>query len=166
LDEASHVTARIRPLQGSEGPEWQRLFASVAAEGLWIGAETPVPDLGQEMVQRFVGSSTEIMFLALVDDEAVGWVSGETEEDGRIELGMGIVDGYRGRGIGSALMESVIAWAGERTLILRVFPHNERARALYRKFGFVELEHKVGVWPRRNGEFWDLIFMERSLPPI
>jgi RimJ/RimL family protein N-acetyltransferase len=63
-------------------------------------------------------------------------------------------------------METVLAWAGDRTVVLRVFPHNERARALYRKFGFVELEHKVGVWPRRNGEFWDLIFMERSPRPI
>ena len=91
------MTARIRPLHAGDGPEWQRLFASVAAEGLWIGAETPVPDLGQEMVLRFVGSNTEIMFLALVDDEAVGWISGEAEEDGRDRVGMGIVDGYHGQ---------------------------------------------------------------------
>jgi GNAT superfamily N-acetyltransferase len=156
----------IRRLMASDGSVWQGLFASVGGEGLWIGAEPPVPDRGDEIVEQFVGSATDVMFLALVDGEPVGWISAETEADGRVELGMGIVDGFRGQGIGSALMEAAIAWAHPRTIILRVFPHNERAIALYRKFGFVAQEHQVGVWPRRNGDFWDLIFMERPGQPI
>jgi ribosomal protein S18 acetylase RimI-like enzyme len=156
----------IRPLVATDGAAWQSLFASVGGEGLWIGAEPPVPDRAKEIVEQFVASATDVMFLALVDGEAVGWISGETEKDGRVELGMGIVDGFRGQGIGSALMEELIGWAGGRTLILRVFPHNERAIGLYRKFGFVAQARQVGVWPRRNGDFWDLIFMERPGRPI
>jgi RimJ/RimL family protein N-acetyltransferase len=125
-----------------------------------------VPDRAREIVQQYVGHENDVMFLACVDGEPVGWISGETEDDGRVELGMGIVDGFRGQGIGSALMEALIAWAGDRTMFLRVFPHNERAIGLYRKFGFEEQAHQVGVWPRRNGEFWDLIFMQRSPRPI
>ncbi|MEY2419441.1 MAG: hypothetical protein QOG90_2121 [Actinomycetota bacterium] len=159
----------IRPLADDDADVWQRLFASVAEEALWIGAEPPVPDRGREIVDAFVDHPTDVMLLALVDGEAVGWISAEVEEPGVAELGMGIVEGYRGQGIGSALMHAVTEWAAATPLdrfVLRVFPHNERALALYRKFGFVELEHKVGVWPRRNGEFWDLIFMERPLRPI
>jgi GNAT superfamily N-acetyltransferase len=158
-------TLTIRRMQRGDAATWQTLFASVADEGLWIGAESPAPDWGDAMAAKFVDSETDVMFLAFVDDRPVGWISAESHADGR-ELGLGIIDGYRGRGIGSALMETIIDWAGEVTLVLRVFPHNERARALYRKFGFVELEHKYGVWPRRNGEFWDLIFMQRTSAPI
>jgi ribosomal protein S18 acetylase RimI-like enzyme len=152
----------IRRIRADDGRAWQRLFASVAEEGLWIGAEPPVPDRSQEVVDQYVDSETDVMYIAFVDDEPVGWISGETEKDGRVEIGMGIVDGFRSRGIGSALMEAVIAWAAERTIVLRVFPHNDRAIALYRKFGFVTREQQVGVWPRRNGDFWDLLFMERQ----
>jgi RimJ/RimL family protein N-acetyltransferase len=159
----------IRRFEERDAGEWQRLFASVGDEGLWIGAEPPVPDRRREIVDAFVGHPTDVMFLALVDGAAVGWISAEREDDNGSELGMGIVDGFRGQGIGSALMDTVIDWAraaNVERLVLRVFPHNERALGLYRKFGFVELEHKVGVWPRRNGEFWDLIFMERTVRPI
>ena len=151
----------IRRMEAGDAAAWQRVFASVGNEALWIGAEPPVPERGEEIVASFVGHATDVMFLVFVDDECVGWISAEVDEDDSAELGMGISDGFRGQGIGSALMETVIAWAGERRLWLRVFPHNERAIALYRKFGFAELERKTGVWPRRNGEFWDLIFMER-----
>jgi RimJ/RimL family protein N-acetyltransferase len=159
----------IRRFEERDAAEWQRLFASVAEERLWIGAEPPVKDRTREIADAFVDHRTDVMFLALVDGAAVGWISAEVQEPGVAELGMGIVDGFRGQGIGSALMDIVIAWAATANVdrfVLRVFPHNERALALYRKFGFVELEHKVGVWPRRNGEFWDLIFMELTLRPI
>ena len=150
----------IRLLDSGDGAAWQRLFASVAEEASWIGAEPPVPDRSQEIVAAFVAHPTDVMFLAVVDGEAVGWISAEQDDARSVELGMGIVEGFRGRGIGSALMEAVMRWAGDRRVILRVFPHNERALGLYRKFGFVAIEKKVGVWPRRNGEFWDLVFME------
>lgn len=159
----------IRPITAGDGAAWQRVFAAVADESLWIGAEPPVPDTGDEMVAKFVGNDDDLLLLARLDGEVVGWISAERQDDGAAELGMGIVEPHRGRGVGSALMDAVVAWAGEHnvdTLVLRVFPHNDRALALYRKFGFVELEHKVGVWPRRNGDFWDLIFMQRTLRPI
>lgn len=148
-------------MHAGDGPAWQRAFAAVADETMWIGAEPPVSDRGDEMEDQFVDTD-EVMFLAQTDDEVVGWISGEIQPDGAIELGMGILEPYRGRGVGSALMEAVLEWAGDRTVVLRVFPHNERALALYRKYGFVVRERKVGVWPRRNGEFWDLLFMERA----
>src|SRR5439155_24175266 len=48
---------------------------------------------------------------------------------------------WRERGVGSALLAEAIRWArdvGVEKVALSVFPDNGNARALYRKFGFVE----------------------------
>ena len=47
-------------------------------------------------------------------------------------------------------------------LSLLVFPHNERALALYRKFNFVEIDAAAQI-ARRSGEAWDAILMRRAL---
>src|SRR5439155_279731 len=74
-----------------------------------------------------------------------------------------MVDGdRRGQGIGSALMAAAIEWArtaGAHKLSLQVWPHNEAARALYRKFGFEEEGLLRRQYRRRNGELWDAIVM-------
>jgi putative acetyltransferase len=69
---------------------------------------------------------------------------------------------WRGRGVGTALMEHAIAWAREQglhKLALDVFAHNEPAIALYRKLGFVEEGRHVKHYRRSNGELWDAIPM-------
>jgi len=63
-------------------------------------------------------------------------------ESHRAMLGMGVERGARGRGLGRALLVAAIAWAKNAELAwldLGVFAHNERARALYRSVGFVEV---------------------------
>jgi ribosomal protein S18 acetylase RimI-like enzyme len=68
----------------------------------------------------------------------------------------------RGSGVGSALVAAAIELArtrGLHKLTLTVFPHNEAAIALYRKFGFVEEGRLAAHIRRSNGELWDLIQM-------
>jgi hypothetical protein len=48
---------------------------------------------------------------------------------------------------------------GARESALGVFPHDEDALRLYRKFGFVEEGRRVRHIRRQNGELWDLIEM-------
>jgi ribosomal protein S18 acetylase RimI-like enzyme len=60
----------------------------------------------------------------------------------RATVGMGIERGWRGQGHGRALLATAIAWARTSELAwldLGVFAHNQRARALYRAAGFVEV---------------------------
>lgn len=61
----------------------------------------------------------------------------------RARLGIGVERTQRGLGVGSALLQAAIRWARqERDLLwldLSVFAHNERARRLYEKLGFVEI---------------------------
>ena len=55
-------------------------------------------------------------------------------------LGMLVVDGYRGMGVGTRLMEYALRWArakkGVEKVVLGVFSDNQRALRLYEKFGF------------------------------
>ncbi len=64
--------------------------------------------------------------------------------------------------MGTALVAAAIEWArayGLHKLALSVFPHNDAAIALYRKFGFVEEGRLVRHVRRADGQFWDLIEM-------
>ncbi len=61
----------------------------------------------------------------------------------RANMGMGLERGFRGRGQGRALLTTAIEWARAepslRWMDLGVFGGNERAIALYERFGFREV---------------------------
>jgi len=77
---------------------------------------------------------------------------------GVADIGMPVVEAWRGRGIGKLLLASAIQWAadaGAHKMALEVWPHNEAAIRLYRGAGFVEEGRKVRHYRRRNGDLWD-----------
>lgn len=56
-------------------------------------------------------------------------------------LGMGVLKEYWGKGVGSELLHAAIVWAKENQMIrieLNVVETNERAIALYQKYGFID----------------------------
>jgi ribosomal protein S18 acetylase RimI-like enzyme len=149
-------------MTASDGSLLVGLYESVAGEDRWIGGEAPVSaGWADRVVAASVGRDDAAMLLAYLDGTAVGWISFSREGD-VVDLGMGVIDGYRSRGIGTAMMEAALTWAesvGAAQVRLEVFPHNDRAIGLYRKFGFAEVERRVGAHQRRNGEFWDSLTM-------
>jgi ribosomal protein S18 acetylase RimI-like enzyme len=75
---------------------------------------------------------------------------------------MAVARPWRGRGVGTALLEAAMKWAREEglhKLSLSVFPHNASAIALYRRFGFVEEGRRTKHFRRASGELWDAIDM-------
>jgi ribosomal protein S18 acetylase RimI-like enzyme len=63
-------------------------------------------------------------------------------EQHRAQLSLGVERAHQEQGIASQLIEQAIAFASDHQLAwldLRVFEKNDRAIALYRKFGFTEL---------------------------
>ena len=75
-------------------------------------------------------------------------------------IGMAVAPEWRGRGVGSALMEEAIRWArsvGVEKLALSVYPHNDVARGLYRKFGFVEEGRLTGHSKKAAGYFDEIV---------
>jgi len=82
------------------------------------------------------------------------------------ELGMLVDRGWRGRGVGLALLRAGIEWArgqGLHKLCLEVFARNTAAIALYRKSGFAEEGRRVSQYRRASGELWDSIVMGLAL---
>jgi len=85
---------------------------------------------------------------------------------GVADLGMMVAKDARGQGVGSALLEAGVSWArevGAHKVALQVWPHNEAALGLYRKFGFEQEGLLRRHYRRRKGELWDAVIMGLSL---
>jgi RimJ/RimL family protein N-acetyltransferase len=134
------------------------LFAVVAEERT-IASEPPVNVEAQ--TAQFTASMAESM-VAVADGRVVGMIRTKVSRHGFGEFGMLVDREWRGRGVGSALIQATIDWArdqGLHKLCLEVFPHNAAAIALYRRCGFVEEGHRVKHYRRASGELWDSIIM-------
>ena len=133
------------------------LKAAVAEEGMWIGLEPPFD--AARLAEDWEIDGT---LVAVSETSVVAEVRVEPTYFGFGELGMMVAHEWRGRGVGTALVEAAIDWSRERGLhkiSLSVFPHNEAGVALYRKLGFVEEGRRIKHIRRKNGELWDLIDM-------
>lgn len=149
----------IRPAQAADARALAELFAAVAAERDGIASEPPV-DIKERaaLFARSAAGST----VASADGRVIGMLHVEVSRHGFGELGMLVDRGWRGRGVGTALVAAAADWArgqGLHKLSLEVFAHNTAAIALYRKAGFTEEGRRVKQYRRANGELWDSIVM-------
>jgi putative acetyltransferase len=82
-------------------------------------------------------------------------------------LGLVVHDDFQGRGVGTALLTAAVElaerWLGLHRLELEVFPDNEPALRLYRRFGF-EVEGTKRRYALRDGEWMDALAMARLAP--
>ena len=135
------------------------LFAAVAEERDGIATEPPVDvDARTELF----AASIDGTIVAVAADDFVGSLHVDATRFGVGEFGMAVARPWRGRGVGSELLVAGIDKAREEglhKLSLEVFPHNEAAIALYRKFGFVEEGYRVKHFRRASDELWDSIVM-------
>ena len=138
---------------------------SVAREKLYLAMlQAPPLEEAAEFVRNNIRKGNP-QFVALAGDKLVGWCDvfpekRETMAHGGV-LGMGIVEGFRGRGIGSALIRATLERAkavGFTRVELTVREDNLRAKALYEKAGFaVEgVKRKAALF---DGKYFDLILM-------
>ncbi len=82
-------------------------------------------------------------------------------------LGINVLSTAQGQGIGTALMQALCdyadRWAQVLRLELTVFADNDRAIALYRRFGF-EVEGTHRAFALRDGVYVDALAMARLHP--
>ncbi|MGV9001808.1 MAG: GNAT family N-acetyltransferase [Candidatus Saccharimonadaceae bacterium] len=71
----------------------------------------------------------------------VGVTTPHIDDEGVQHVGSLYVDkNWHGKGVGGALMQKVIDWFdNSKPIVLGVVTYNERAKAFYRKWGFVEI---------------------------
>ena len=147
----------IRPARDGDRRPLAELFAAVAEERDGIAGEPPIDVEKRAEIWRLDGT-----LVAAAGDDVVGFIHMQVSRFGFGEFGMLVAREWRGRGVGTALVAAAIDWSRERglhKLCLSVFPHNEAAIALYRKFSFEEEGYRKKQMRRASGELWDLVDM-------
>jgi putative acetyltransferase len=162
---------KVRPARPRDARQVLTLVRSVAAEGRFIRTED-VPWTLRELRRQFRRSwtSASARIVAVACGVVVGDLGIKREEHAVLrhvaELGMSVAREWRGRGVGSVLLAEAFrwaSWADVEKVALTVYPHNEAALALYRKFGFEEEGRLVGQSKKSYG-YDDEIVMGRWLP--
>jgi len=153
----------VRPATEAEVEEILDVFEAVVAERRWLGTEAPVDRADKsQWLRASIEDPRQAVLVATEGGRIVGHLSLDVARYGVATLGMEVARASRGRGVGTALMEEAVATArrlGAHKIALQVWPHNEAARALYRRFGFVEEGRLRRHYRRRNGELWDAVVM-------
>lgn len=159
----------VRPAVVDDLDAMMALRVEVAAEGKWIGAELPLDVEGDRQRLR-PGRPNCGSFVVIDEDGAlIANLGIEKFSYGVAALGMCVADGWRGQGVGRALMEAAIDWAheaGAHKVELQMWPHNESASILYERMGFVQEGYLRRHYPRKNGELWDAVIMGLVLDEV
>ena len=169
----SERTVRVGLLGcGNVGAAVIRMLHDHAAEKRYIQTER-VTRPARDYRRRFRRSWDEraAHLLAVDGDRIVGSLSIRRDDHPATwhvaTLGMFVISTHRGRGIGSGLMREALRWArehGVERVELTVYPHNEPAIALYRRFGFVE-EGRLIRHAKKSYGYEDEILMAVWLVP-
>lgn len=95
-----------------------------------------------------------------VNGNVIGAATPYTDSDGIQHVGSLYVDkSWHGKGVGGALMQKIIDWSDPaKPIVLGVVTYNDRARAFYRKWGFVEVSDSETLFDEKIPE----IMMERK----
>ena len=139
----------IRQATVDDAPALRRYLAELVAEQLpvFLPLERfPTLEEEQTFISGLVDHETSTLLLACQGQTLVGALHLRGKDRPGMEhcgrLGISVAKAYRHQGIGTRLLEEIIAWAiaGGRLqrIELEVFSSNPAAVALYRKVGFVQ----------------------------
>jgi RimJ/RimL family protein N-acetyltransferase len=142
----------VRPATPWDAPSFYRMLAAVMGEGRHLRSDRPPLSVrGYRKAFRRAWTDRDANLVAVAESRVIGHLNISREENPVTRhvasLGMAVEGAWRGRGVGSALLEEAIRWAhafGVEKLALTVYPDNGPARALYRKFGFREEGRMTG----------------------
>jgi L-amino acid N-acyltransferase YncA len=158
--------AVIRPLIAADWPTIETIWAEgIGTRDATFETETPswaTFDATRHRDHRLV---------ATLDGEIVGWaalapVSRRSCYAGVAEDSVYVSSPARGRGVGRALMEALVAGAdagGIWTIQTSVFPENAASLALHERVGFRVVGRRERI-AQLDGVWRDTLFLERRSP--
>jgi L-amino acid N-acyltransferase YncA len=157
--------ARQEDIQGLVGA-----IRAAVENGTYVVAES-VADLidHEEVLLRHNEVESRIFFVACIDNDVVGWVHlahPEMEKlDHTAELTLGVLEEYRGHGIGAHLLQRGLEWAnsnGYEKIYNSVPSTNENAIAFLKSHDFDEEARRRDHY-KIDGEYVDEVMLARRL---
>ena len=144
-------------------PSVRRIYEEGIATGL-ATFETAAPSWSEFDATRLA----DHRFVAQLEGEIVGWVAvGPTSRRecyaGVVEHSVYVAERARGRGVGRALMEALVAStdaAGIWTIQTSIFPENEASIALHERVGFRVVGRRERI-ALLAGAWRDTLLLER-----
>lgn len=161
---------RVRPMRASDAEEVLAIYQA-GLDGGQASFEATAPswaafDAARPPELRFVATEA-------ATGQVLGWVAAARVSDrcayaGVVEHSVYVHPQARGRGIGTRLLETLIAAteaAGIWTIQSGIFPENTASLAVHRRCGFevVGVRRRLG---RHHGRWRDVVFVERRSPVI
>ncbi|MDQ2052489.1 GNAT family N-acetyltransferase [Natronolimnohabitans sp. A-GB9] len=160
----------IRPARQEDLSGVVGAIRQVAEEKTYIEAESVADEIDhEEALLRHNDLEARMFFVATVDDDVVGWVHLYAPELEKLshtaELTVGVLEEYRGHGLGSHLLARGLEWAGANgyeRVYQSVPASNEDAIAFLEKHGW-ETEAIRKDHYKLNGHHVDEVMMAIEL---
>ena len=166
----SSTSITLCPIALAHAPSFHQCLDAVAREKRYLAQiEAPLLERVEGFVRESVASDA-VQFVALDGDKVVGWAdifpawAHAVQHCGN--LGMGVLPGYRGKGLGRQLLQACIDKArtkGITRITLEARADNSTAIALYTRMGFVHEALKPQAL-RFDGVYFDAVQMRLLLP--
>ncbi len=165
LRDESRLIIREAVLQDAAG--LIRCVKNYVNEGDYMVMEADefAPDIrqGREFINSFIEDEHSLLLVATHNDEIVGNLDITGGKRKRLRhtglVGMGILQEYRSKGLGKALVAAGLRWAKEHTqlekLWLQVLAGNDAAIRLYTSFGFSEEGRQSRFVKDASGRYYD-----------
>ena len=169
------MSLRIRPFATDDHAALVTLIGAVCQESPWMRTRRFEPTPAWLHALDFPHCPYHLLLVGEVEGRVIGWCRLFPPHIGRwspeVELGIGLLAPYRGRGIGKKMLQQALHWARERGVRrIRLTTHREnlRAQRLFARFGFIVQGERDGerlemIWGNRQEEkAWD----ERSCDSV
>ena len=148
----------LRPMASTDVPAVARLEVALFGEEAWS------PDM---LASELAGEPGRYYLVAAEEDVIVGYAGLLTPGGGQADvLTVGVAQDRWGEGIGTALLENLLAEAGRRgctEVFLEVRVDNDRAQRLYRRHGFADMGLRRGYYQPSGA---DALVMRREIEPV
>jgi RimJ/RimL family protein N-acetyltransferase len=164
----------IREAAPEDAPAVLEYIHAISGESDFLSFGPGEFELGEaeeeEAIRKFRNTENHLYLLGLVGDSIVSTLSFSAGHRPRLRhsggFGMSVRKPYWGLGIGSCMLDTLLAWARATQTItkidLRVRVDNQRAIRLYESRGFVR-EGTLRKEIYLDGQYYDLYFMGLEL---
>lgn len=130
--------------------------------------QLPFPSLDKWQVFLSADNPHFYSLVAEVDSKIVGQIGMDVMTNPRrkhvANIGMAIDEEWQGKGVGKALLDSMLVlankWLAIKRIELEVYTDNQAAIVMYEKFGF-KIEGTAKQYAFRDGEYVDVHLMAK-----